>query len=324
MPKPIKCTVCSTNITSERKKGLDCVSCTLWYHQGCSGLSVADFDKLHKSPAPRWSCRDCDKAKKGRRSSFLLPPVTTAATTSSSASNPSRSLATTTKNSKNSSQAQISPDFSQLKSQLAEFKSRLEALEKDLREEIAKSSQQTHVIRSLRNSLRDLTEQKSDSEEKEKFENHLEIRGLPYDILKDPILALTQVSVQFEHSLTPDSFLCYILKGILIVEFKERAHKLNFLAAGKNFNREGKKFNHRQRIFVNQRLTSCERKLLYEAKIYGKSAGFKFAWHVNGRVHIKRDESSRPIVINSFEDLNQIKEGIIPLLPEREGIENEN
>jgi hypothetical protein len=111
---------------------------------------------------------------------------------------------------------------------------------------------------------------------------------------------------------------------VLLIEFKSLTQKRGFVTAGKLFNRLNQKFNATHKVFVNDRLTTAEKTLLYETKVYGNSAGYKFIWFVNGYIHIKRNESTSPIVIKCPNDLANLKESDTIVLSERSRAENEN
>ena len=110
----------------------------------------------------------------------------------------------------------------------------------------------------------------------------------------------------------------------ITIEFKSSSHRQRFLAAGKNFNRNNRKFNGQSKIFVNELLTPQEKKLLYETKTFARNNGYKFAWHTKGHIHLKQNENTIPIIIKTYQQLESIKNGAEMLLPEHERITNED
>jgi hypothetical protein len=95
----------------------------------------------------------------------------------------------------------------------------------------------------------------------------------------------------------------------LIAEFRSDVIKESFIKAGKKFNREGGLFSFESlasKIFINQKLTSCQKTLLYNTKEFAKQYNFKFTWIHRSQILLKKDETSKPIYIRSVEDLPSI------------------
>lgn len=60
-------------------------------------------------------------------------------------------------------------------------------------------------------------------------------------------------------------------------------------------------------VYINEPLTRFFRKLLYETKKKAHEAGYKFCWYRNSKLHVRKDEYSDPVNIETFEDLEKIK-----------------
>jgi hypothetical protein len=215
-------------------------------------------------------------------------------------------------------------DTQEIRQSLVDLKDRIDSLESALEEEKNKNQQQYQRVQELENQLNKFSVEKIAEEEKALLANFCEVRNLPADTLIDPIATTLNLSQQIRFPLLIEDFTCSTSNGVLSIEFKSIFQKRGFVSAGKLFNRLKQKFNHRHKIFVNDKLTSTEKKLLYESKVYGNSAGYKFIWHVNGTTHIKKDENATPILIKSSFDLLNLKEADRNLLSEHERTEDEN
>ena len=82
-----------------------------------------------------------------------------------------------------------------------------------------------------------------------------------------------------------------------------------FLAAGKKFNREKKRFDYfgvDHKLFVNEKLPVTTRRLLYDTKRFAQENGFKFCWVCNGLVNIKKSETSYPLVVRDQTVLDRL------------------
>lgn len=249
---------------------------------------------------------------KGRRSSFIIPPQSKPST----ASQPSTSTQSTSTTVRNQPQ--------ETQQSLAELKGRIESLESALREVEIINQHQAQLIRELSGKITKFAEEEILREEKSHVENFCEVRNLPESVLVDPIASTIELSRQIRFPLNVEDFTSSSTHGVLTIEFRSLFQKRGFVAAGKLFNRLHKKFNGQQKIFVNDKLTSAEKKILYETKVYGRSAGYKFIWHVNGSTHIKRNETTTPIVIKCTLDLDNLKEADRNLLSERQRVEDQD
>lgn len=311
MPTQHKCIVCKSNITPKIHRGLDCVVCNNWYHQKCANLTVEAFDD-YRSKSIRWSCINC--LKKGRRSSFIIPQT----------QKPSQ-LATTTPST--STARNDIPNIEREILELRDFKrtisDKIEFLENTLRQQREIISEQNTKINNLSLELQE-SYNKINNIESSVVRNTIEIRGLPESSLKqDPTETVLKVASEFDFDIRLDDFHCKIDSPVITVEFKSAFICQQFISSGKKFNREKKKFCNKCKIFVNNKLTTEEKKLLYLTKKFASEYGYKFAWHTNGHVHLKQNESTHPIIIKNKQELDKIKTSS-NLLSEHERAENEN
>lgn len=66
-----------------------------------------------------------------------------------------------------------------------------------------------------------------------------------------------------------------------------------------------------RRVYVNERLTKTNRKLFSQAREMGRAAHWRFVWSKEGRIHVKRDESSPMHRIRSENDLKRVFESLL-------------
>jgi hypothetical protein len=275
-------------------------------------INIDDFEKYRKNSI-RWSCKQC--VKKGRRSSFLVPPPN---------NQPQAPLLTAITSTQ---VTQTNGELENLKRQLDSFKeqlsSQIKTIEKRLEDEIEKNRRQNNLIDDLRDTINTLTN-RPQQEETRQVVKLLEIRGLPSFALTHPIDTTIDVAKEFGIHLDRSQFSSVSDSSIVTIEFSSTLLREKFLTAGKKFNREQKRYKNKSRIFINEKLSHDEKQLLYRTKIVAQKCGYKFAWHTRGRIHLKKNEFSIPIIINNDTDLNKIQSESIALLPERERSENQN
>ncbi|XP_041469857.1 uncharacterized protein LOC121419445 [Lytechinus variegatus] len=61
------------------------------------------------------------------------------------------------------------------------------------------------------------------------------------------------------------------------------------------------------KIYVNENLVGATRELLGLANGARKDAGYKFLWTYNGKIYVRKDEKSAPVIILSKEDISKLK-----------------
>jgi len=60
-------------------------------------------------------------------------------------------------------------------------------------------------------------------------------------------------------------------------------------------------------IFVNDQMTSTYRDLFFKARKAAKKVGYKFIWFKNNKIFVRRNESSKAIIITDELSISKIK-----------------
>lgn len=60
-------------------------------------------------------------------------------------------------------------------------------------------------------------------------------------------------------------------------------------------------------IFVNDQMTSTNRDLFFKARKTAKEVGYKFIWFKNNKIFVRRNESSKAIIITDELSISKIK-----------------
>ena len=62
------------------------------------------------------------------------------------------------------------------------------------------------------------------------------------------------------------------------------------------------------KIYANERLTQYNSNLFWLARMAGKQLGFRFVWTTNGKIFMKKDDSSasRGLLISSTDQLRKL------------------
>lgn len=105
--------------------------------------------------------------------------------------------------------------------------------------------------------------------------------------------------------------------GSVIVEFVSSSTKENFLKSLKSYNRENKhnrlNTSHlvdngpKTPIYVSEALTAKSKRLFYLAREFIKSSDYEQCWTSNGKVYVRKREGLPSRLINSEEDLANLR-----------------
>lgn len=314
MTKKVPCIQCKANITDIRKPGIGCdtVGCNNVIHVACAKLAKETFNDIASGKAA-WTCRICKQKHKSRRSS-IFPAA--AVNSPSQTSQPSTS---------------VQASESQLQSLIIAFNEYKTVTDQRIQQLEAICEAKSQQLASLTSSVEGV-EEKAELIARETAESSLEIQGIPESDLVNPVSAALAVAADIGCDLSPDEFECDLsragVKPTVVIKFASRSRRRFFLHAGKKFNRDRRRIHRNDadyKIFVNERLTAVQKKLLYNTKCFARDADYKFAWFCNGLVHLKKSDRSRLIIVKAQSQLEELIRHEAPLLlPERQGTANED
>jgi regulator of replication initiation timing len=307
---------CGKSVTRTRSPGISCSGCNKYFHLKCVNLSNSTAEEI-KNNRLSWSCSKCNNSA---RRSYIIPALDVPATsTATVVKTPTRSPATV-----QDQISQISDKLTKLKDEFSSYRATTDGTLQQLEQQLAAVFEENNVLKAKINQLEEKLEQQH-------TENNLEIQGLPACALSQPSETVLRVASAIGCPLTNSEIDCEVIEYTggdrVVVKFNSTQTKSKFLANGKKFNREKKKFNFNNSnyiIHVNEQLTSSIKKLLYDTKTLGRINNFKFAWINNGRVLLKKTENSTPIHITSHTSLLKLLEQNAIVLPECSRPANEN
>lgn len=104
----------------------------------------------------------------------------------------------------------------------------------------------------------------------------------------------------------------------IIVEFTKVQTKYDLLTSVRNFNKSrspADKLNTHQiglpgdkkPFYVDDLLPASTKKLFFETRAFAKEYGYRFSWTSNSRIFLRKDQSSKAILINSVHCLHELK-----------------
>lgn len=95
----------------------------------------------------------------------------------------------------------------------------------------------------------------------------------------------------------------------IIVQFLSRQMKESIVQKVKSTTITTKDLNINgieKQIYVNDHLTTKKKELMYEARQLKKAKNYKFLWSKNGKIFIRKNETSTVISLNNLDDLKKI------------------
>lgn len=306
---PNSCKKCTKNITSIRNPGLSCVICNNYWHFLCADLTEKAFKDLTTNKFS-WTCKGC------KRRSVILPLTNNSAESLAPSSSTSNATASKTSETK---QLIDSNRITKLEELLQSALLRIEHLELKISEKATETASLSSKF--------DHLESQAASLEKQLNDDVLEIQGLPETSLAHPLDSIVSIGEAIGCDISENDLICSPTRVLskLSITFRSKAKRRNFLTAGKQFNREKKKFELNQqnyRIHINEPLSESQRKIYRETKTFARTHDFKFVWvGLGGVIYLKKSEGHAPFSITSSHALSTISNA--PLLSELPRTENQ-
>ncbi|XP_037296229.1 uncharacterized protein LOC119189773 [Manduca sexta] len=147
--------------------------------------------------------------------------------------------------------------------------------------------------------------------------NNVEIKGVPLSKTENLFDIVEKISkkVNFSFPMTQINYISRIpmyksKEKAIIVSFLNRYIKEDFVAAArvcKTLSTLDLGFNGTSsRIFVNDHLNADSKILLNKTKLLAKQNSYKYVWVKHGKIHIRKDDTSKSFVIINHNDLNKL------------------
>ncbi|XP_045539862.1 uncharacterized protein LOC123722363 [Papilio machaon] len=147
--------------------------------------------------------------------------------------------------------------------------------------------------------------------------NNVEIKGIPLKTNENLFSIMESICREVKYN-CPKSAINYISRvpmqnskeKLIIVSFLNRYIKEEFIAAAraiKELTTSNLGFHcSPQRVYINDHLTVESKQLLSKVKAIAKERNYTFVWVKYGKIHIRKNTSSKTIIIRKETDLNKI------------------
>lgn len=97
----------------------------------------------------------------------------------------------------------------------------------------------------------------------------------------------------------------------IVVKFRSRLLRNNIINSFRNeFKKEGLFLdnNKKNRIFINEHLSSNRRRLLFKTKLFAKANNYKYVWTRNGTIFLRKGDGTKKISVDCLTDFASIEE----------------
>lgn len=226
----------------------------------------------------------------------------------------------------------ISDEFSGIRQEFSEFKESVKFISARYDEAIANLQTCTQEIKLLRNENTTLQKQMKNIEsrlsqlEQDARQNNLEIHCLPehkqenlvktmmqlsnvvsYPVTENDILSCSRVQKLNPNSKQPKAVICKLsskskrdnlLGAVLLYNKSNPKNKLNTKLLGYG--------GQETPVYVNEHLTLTNKALHAATRIAAKEKKYKFVWVRNGRILVRKDETSPAQLISHVDHLNKL------------------
>ncbi|XP_037298620.1 uncharacterized protein LOC119190552 [Manduca sexta] len=307
------CGVCRDHLT----EGAKCSVCHLVLHYQCAGVTETGFRKLGDRRLT-WRCAKCKQS-----------------TTTSEQNSPKLDTESRVLKEIRAISAKLAPlellaeDIKALRSEFAQLQTSVIESNKTITEfniKIKDFEQRLAQVEKIQNQVNTLQAQINKSEEEINARdqwsrmNNLEIKGIPQNNGENLFDILTTIGAKIQYPITKNqiNFITRVPTLVkdnikpIIVCFNNRFVKEDFIAAAR-ISSKSSAFTAayfglpgQRRVFINDHLTAKNKLLLSKAKKAAAVKDFRYIWVKHAKIHIRKNDTSPVLVINSEKDLTKI------------------
>lgn len=285
---------------------MQCTECTYFYHLGtCSGVSESTFKSKGATWHNAWRCPTCRTAK--LRSSQSKPEP----------KQRSDEIDVTTIlvgiNEKLESLMGLKESVTALEQSVSMMSAKYDEVLKHMRQHDGDIKSLKNRVTSIENRERETNVQQIAQDmnalEWQTRKMNLEVHGIPVSEHEDllgklnlvaeklevPVLAETDIAALHRLPARPDKVPC------IIVRFARQATRDQWLDKRRKLNRTD------EDCYILENMTRQDRALLSAAKEWAKENGYRYSWHRNGKIFLRRRDGERVILVKCEMDLQNLR-----------------
>ena len=267
MSEKDKCGTCRIIVEEEDEEALCCDGCEVWYHRNCLQINKTTYKKL-KSQDP-WLCKQCEqtknKAGKGKKKTYTIDDVM----------------------------------------------EKLNLMQDNYDNLIQKYEEQVAINNELRKELHEIKNQLNNNEQK-CLNNNIIVQGIPakekenIQVIVEKMAKALKVPNKVQAAYRLGNAGTGRRSAPIRIIFENGEDKKQWMSAKRDVGLttqilEGN--SDPETIYINHDLTKHNLQLFKLAKQYKKENNYKYVWISDGKILIRKTDSSRPITIKNIEDL---------------------
>jgi hypothetical protein len=308
----MNCDTCTQKLPSDGAY-LICNSCSHGYHFGaCCGVSANTWRAKSEAEKLNYKCKSCrsDKSRSGSTSSQ------SGAGFQSEIERGFEVLKNTLMEMFNERFNAMDEKISALQNTVLRFdslfdefkivKKDIEDIKKQNEINIRKLNEQTELVVELQNQVNYLDQYSRN--------HNLEIQGVPYSPNEDMGKIISGIANKCNIDVNMKDLVYHRVghtneRSSIVVQFSNRNVRNEFLSTGKRLKLKLNDINAKypdKPLYINEHLTSYNKKLLFQIKQIKYEKQWKFVWFANSKILVKKNESSKPIWIRNLTDLEKI------------------
>lgn len=286
----------------DEKNAATCSECTYLYHLGaCSGVSESTYKSKGETWRNAWRCPTCRTAK-------------------------SRSSQSGKQKSDDSDVTAILAGINEKLESLMALKATVSAIELSVSMMSAKYDEVLQHMRQHDTDIKDLKKRVTNIENREREVNvqhiaqdlnalewqtrktNLEIHGIPVSEHENLLDKLNQVAIKLDVPLLSENEVVALhrlparpdkVPGI-IVRFARQDTREQWFNQRKKLNRTG------EDAYILENLTTQNRALLWKTREWAKQNDYRYTWHRNGKIFVRRADGDKAILIKSEMNLQHL------------------
>ena len=314
------CKYCEASV-NRKKPGIQCSgTCARFVHGECVNIVGQSLDAI-RMKGVEWKCEECRTIGVTDvitpRASMGGPGVSTATTSILSSIAYPADMVSAVKDMQEQLKRVLDQQKALMESanfccaKITDFEQKLTKFEEYMKKTdklVAENKKLTSNVQSLTDRLNDL-EQMSRS-------HNLEIQGVPEKNSENLLQVLEKIgnyinyeinpsTVEYIHRVQPNKNSNNTIKNI-IVRFSSSREKENILTAAKTKRLQRENGSPKMKIdglsdnlYINEHLTLSNKILYREVRIAAKSKNYKFHWTKNGSIFVRKNETSRVLLIKN-------------------------
>ncbi|KAL0881299.1 hypothetical protein ABMA27_001182 [Loxostege sticticalis] len=304
---------------AEFNDGVQCGSCARYLDFACANISEAGYRKLGADRRALWKCPSCKISSPHVSKPTPTPAPETVTMDVILGEIRDIKIRLAPLSQLMADVASIKNEITELKafcefssSKLDDFAVRLDDVESKL--PIVQRIQES--VAATENAISQVKKEFSSNEQWARL-NNVEIKGVPMKKNENLFSIIDSIGRRVNY-VVPKAQINYVSRipthsskdKSIILSFINRYIKEEFVAAAraeKNLTADGIGYaGNPQRVFVNDHLTSENKKLLTKVKTALKAKDYRYIWVKYGKIHVRKNDNSHVLVINAETDLNRL------------------